>query len=205
MNKRRKVYVLDTSVVMEDPDVFYKLGDVNIIIPTAVIKEIDGLKRNTDEMKAMAARKVSRTLDRIGSNGHIGTEAKTFTGSTVLITAEHTEIDDLASNADNRIVGTAIRLKEDPANNVVLVSTDGNMRNVTRAYGIRAENYPFYIGDAISRPPRRYLPVRNAVPYIRCVPAKPAFYNKGSGSKTIGAIVISVIAIFVFILLVSAR
>ncbi len=205
MNKRRKVYVLDTSVVMEDPDVFYKLGDGDIIVPTAVIKEIDGLKRNADDIKAGAARKASRNLDRIGSHGHIGAGARTFTGSAVLITAEHREIDDLASNADNRIVGTAIRLKEDPANNVVLVSTDGNMRNVTRAYGIRAENYPFCIGDAISRPQRRPSSVRRTVPYIRSVPAKPVIHSNRSESKSIGAVVTIVIAIFVFILLVSAR
>ena len=58
MNKIRKIYVLDTSVVIEDPDVFSKFSDVDIIIPTAVVKEIDGLKKNPkrDETRAMAAR-----------------------------------------------------------------------------------------------------------------------------------------------------
>ncbi len=69
MNKK-KTYVLDTSVLIEDPDVFYKLGDGNIVLPTAVIREIDGLKRNPDpdDPRAKASRKVARLLDRLGSS-----------------------------------------------------------------------------------------------------------------------------------------
>jgi len=208
MNKRNKTYVLDTSVLIEDPDVFFKLGDGDIVLSTAVIKEIDGLKRNPDpeDVRAKAARKVSRTLDRIGSYGDISTGARTFAGSTVLITTDHTEIDDLASNADNRIVGTAIRLtKEAGDNSVILVSTDSNMRNVTRAYGIRSENYPFCISPLKSFPQKRSLRVKSTVPYIRSVPATPSIHHKRSESRQIGAIITIVIAIFIFILLMSAR
>lgn len=154
MDKKRKTYVLDTSVVIEDPDVFYKLGDGDVVIPTAVIKEIDGIKRNPDpeEPRAKAARKVARTLDRLGSYQDIATGARTSSGSKVRICSRYTAIDDLASNADNRIVGTAIKLKEESDEKVILVSTDGNMRNIARAYKITAENYPFYLGDSFNRP-----------------------------------------------------
>ncbi|MGD0884730.1 MAG: PIN domain-containing protein [Thermodesulfovibrionales bacterium] len=124
--KSRRTYVLDTSVLINDPDVFYKLGDSDIVIPTAVIKEIDGIKKNPDpeEPKAKAARKVARTLDGLGSTQDISAGARTSVGSTVRIFNRYAAIDDLSSNADNRIVGTAIMLKEESSSRVILVSTD---------------------------------------------------------------------------------
>jgi len=177
MTKKTKTYVLDTSVLINDPDVFYKLGDSQIIIPTAVIKEIDGLKRNPDpeEPRAKAARKVSRMLDRLGSSQDISIGAQTYAGSTVRISTKYQVIDDLASNADNRIVGTAIRLKEDTQANLILVSTDGNMRSVTRSYGIKAENYPFYLGDAFDRSKASLL--EHKTPSLDLYPFYPAMHK----------------------------
>jgi predicted ribonuclease YlaK len=156
---RKKIFVIDTSVLIEDPDVLFKLGGNEIVIPTAVLKELDGLKKHPDpdEHRAKAARQVTRTLDRLGSYQDISTGAKTSAGSIVRICNQYQVIDDLASNADNRIVGTAIKLKEEGTGRVILVSTDGNMRNVTRSYKIKAENYPFSLGDSIDRPKARLL------------------------------------------------
>jgi len=156
---RKKIFVIDTSVLIEDPDVLFKLGGNEIVIPTAVIKELDGLKRHPDpdEHRAKAARQVTRTLDMLGSYQDISTGARTSDGSIVRICNQYKVIDDLASNADNRIIGTAIKLKEQTAGRVILVSTDGNMRNVTRSYKIKAENYPFSLGDSINKPKARLL------------------------------------------------
>lgn len=151
---KKKIFVIDTSVLIEDPDVLFKLGGNEIVIPTAVIKELDGLKRHPDpdEHRAKAARQVTRTLDMLGSYQDISTGARTSAGSIVRIYNQYQVIDDLASSADNRIVGTAIKLKEESTGRVILVSTDGNMRNVTRSYKIKAENYPFSLGDSVDRP-----------------------------------------------------
>ena len=154
--KQKNIYVVDTCVLIDDPDIFYKLGDSQIVVPTAVIKELDCLKRNPDpkEHRAMAARKVARTLDMLGSHQDIAEGAKTSTGSTVRIINRHVPIDDLASSADNRIVGTALKLKEETDSNVILVSADGNMRNVTRSYGIEATSYPLHHKKRTSGPAR---------------------------------------------------
>lgn len=156
---RKKIFVIDTSVLIEDPDVLFKLGGNEIVIPTAVLKELDGLKKHPDpdEYRAKAARQVTRTLDRLGSYQDISTGAKTSAGSIVKICNQYQIIDDLASNADNRIVGTAIKLKEEDTGRVILVSTDGNMRNVTRSYKIKAENYPFSLGDSVDRTKAKLL------------------------------------------------
>ena len=156
---RKKIFVIDTSVLIEDPDVLFKLGGNEIVIPTAVLKELDGLKKHPDpdEHRAKAARRVTRTLDMLGSYQDISTGARTSVGSIVRICNQYQLIDDLASSADNRIVGTAIKLKEEGIGRVILVSTDGNMRNVTRSYKIKAENYPFSLGDSVDKPKARLL------------------------------------------------
>jgi len=142
-----KTYVVDTSVLIDDPDLFYKLGKSRIVVPTAVIRELDGLKNSTVAATASSARKVSRTLDRLGNTQNIASGARTSAGSTVLICNRYLTVNDLASVADNKIVGTALKLKEESENNIIMLTTDGNMRNVARAYGLRAEPYPFLHND----------------------------------------------------------
>ena len=143
--RQGNVYVVDTSVLIDYPDIFYKLGNNQIVVPTAVIRELDGIKRNPDphERKSKSARKISRTLDKLGSHQDIAKGARTVTGATVRIYSRHVPIDDLASSADNRIVGAALKLIEESNDNVTVVTADANMRNVTRSYGIKAEGYPF--------------------------------------------------------------
>ena len=140
------VFVVDTSVIIDDPDVFINLGSKWVIVPTAVIRELDGLKLNADLKKAGAARKASRTLDNLGYAQNIAIGAITSAGSAVRIFNRFMKVDDLASSADNRIVGSAIRLQMDNKHyNVVLITNDRNMRNVARSYGIRAEGYPLRV------------------------------------------------------------
>ena len=105
------VFVLDTCVILEDPDIFFNLGEKWIIVPAAVISELDGLKRSSDSKKAGAARKASRTLDNLSYRQNIAFGAITSAGSVVRIFNRYETVYDLASWADNRIVGAAVRLK----------------------------------------------------------------------------------------------
>ncbi len=132
------VYVLDTTVLIEDPDIMYKFTNGMIVIPLAVIKELDGLKKNDYIQVAQAARRVSRTLDRLGSYNDLSVGVKLSTGGTLKIYTVYKTINDLNSNADNMIVGTAIHLKS-YYDDVTLFSADMNMRTVARLYGVKAE------------------------------------------------------------------
>ncbi len=134
-----KIYVLDTTVLIENPDYMYR-GEGIFVIPTAVIKEIDGLKNNDQEDAAKAARKVARTLDRLGSYGDLSVGVRLSTGGVLRVYTNYVEIDDLNSKGDNRIVGAALALKKETGGDVELVTTDINMRTVARVYGIKPEN-----------------------------------------------------------------
>ncbi len=150
------VFVVDTSVLISDPNVFFKLGSNHIVIPIAVIKELDGLKKSSNPASAKAARKVTRILDELGSSQDIAYGAETHTGAIVTILGRHMTIHDLTSDADNKIVGTALRLRLETGNiDVIVLTTDGNMRNIARAYGMKAENYPLGLNIYADHPNRK--------------------------------------------------
>jgi rRNA-processing protein FCF1 len=154
-DKKPKTYVLDTTEVLYDSDIFYRLKG-RIVVPTAVLKELDGLKRGEGNT-ALSARKVARTLDVLGGYGDCGAHGdlvsgvRVSTGGTVVVYPFFETIDDLDSEEDNRIVGAAIRLKR-AGEDVVLLTLDTNMRTVARAYGIKVRPYPAHMGKVFGSP-----------------------------------------------------
>ncbi len=145
MNKAKTTYVLDTTVLLYEPDIMYKLRDNVIVIPAVVIKEIDGLKRNRNENTAQAARQVARTLDLFGSYADLTEGVRLSTGGILKVSTDHIEIDALASKADNKILGTAMLIKQVSGGKVVVLTTDTNMRTVARIHKVKGEFYPFGI------------------------------------------------------------
>lgn len=142
---KKKTYVLDTTVLIYDPDIFYKIGDADIVIPLAVIKELDGLKNSDSELVSQAARKVSRSIDRISSYSDI-TEVggNVFSGARIFIENNYEKVEGLESEGDRKIIGTALYLKKKGVENLLLATTDTNMRIVGRTYGLKAEHMPDY-------------------------------------------------------------
>jgi rRNA-processing protein FCF1 len=132
--------VLDTSVLIDDPEVMYKTGADSVVIPMAVMREIDGLKRSDVEHVSQAARQVGRTLDLIGRWANLAEGAKLSVGSVLKIVAKYDPVDGLASEADNKVVGTALMLKRIGAN-VQLLTTDANMRTIARVHGVKSDPY----------------------------------------------------------------
>lgn len=133
----RKVYVLDTSALLAYPDLLFRLGNSEIVIPEAAVRELHGLRHSKHLRLAEAAEKVLSALPFLGNRLPQG--LRLFTGATFLRSSRFQRIDDLASAADNRIVGTAIALQRDTGAGVTVLSTDTNVRNVSRAYGLTAE------------------------------------------------------------------
>lgn len=211
MKKKRKIYVLDTSVVISDPDVFYRLSDVEIVIPTAVVREVDGLKKhpNPDEPRALAARKVARILDKLGATQNITTGALTSSGSTVKICSRYTVIDDLDSDADNRILGTTIKLTEEyNREEIILLTADRNMRTIARAYGILAQHYPFHSQGAVNETKTmKKLSTQRDNNGHKNEPTRSHSHKKSAetqGLVTVVLILISII-LYIFSLLLHAR
>ena len=65
-----KIFVLDTNVLLHDPNSIFAFKENEVIIPAIVLEEIDSKKRNADEI-GRNARTVSRLLDGLRELGHL--------------------------------------------------------------------------------------------------------------------------------------
>ncbi|MBS1983778.1 MAG: PhoH family protein [Bdellovibrionales bacterium] len=146
MTQQDKTFVLDTNVLLFDPQAIYKFGDNHVVIPITVIEEIDRFKKDLNE-NGRNARQFSRMLDALRDKGSLskGVAMNGKTGTLrVVMFHESTEIpEELHSDkADNRILGVAFaELKDKGPERVVFITKDVNLRIKSDALGIPAEDY----------------------------------------------------------------
>ena len=143
-----KNYILDTNVLLHDPDSLQNFAENNVLIPIEVIEEIDRFKRESSEL-GQHARKVSRMLDGYRAEGRLSEGVNLPSGGRLRIIYE------AGSNGtpepapkfngntvDNRILALALKWQRDsPANQTVLVSKDINLRIKADALNLQAEDY----------------------------------------------------------------
>ena len=142
----KKIFVVDTSVLVHDPQALHAFQDNDIIILIAVLEEIDGHKKRQDEV-GRNARWVSHFLDKLRAEGHLyaGVPLGEL-GGTIRVELNHQEVDKLPATLDrnkidNRIIAVALALKQGNSLPVILVTKDINMRIKADALGIDAEDY----------------------------------------------------------------
>ena len=144
-----KNYILDTNVVLHDPNSLLNFADNNVLIPIEVIEEIDRFKRESSEL-GQNARTVSRMLDGFRGDGSLSEGVKLPPGGTLKSAFNkngngHANGDShiLNSNSvDNRILAFAASIqKAQPKNPTILVSKDINLRIKADALGLQAEDY----------------------------------------------------------------
>lgn len=138
----KKIYVVDTSVFMNDPDVVEHLKDNIIVVPLWVVQELDNLK-NREDWRGSTARIASRRLDEY--HGSLTEGVATKSGGTLYISYDSSGQDlpaGLELTNDKRIVLVAKKWQEqNPGNKLVLISNDTNLRLIARACGVNAEDY----------------------------------------------------------------
>lgn len=146
----RKIYVLDTNVLLQDPMAIFSFADNEIVIPAVVLEEVDSKKRYTDEI-GRNARHVSRLLDSFRKDGQLHQGVTLETGGVLRVELNHSSLNKLQKQFheitnDNRILAVAINLQEeenvqpDPRP-VILVSKDALMRVKADALGLTAEDF----------------------------------------------------------------
>lgn len=147
----KKTYVLDTNVLLSDPNSLFSFEDNDLIIPMVVLEELDKQKSRQDEV-GKNARHVSRSLDTLRSDGSLINGVKLRSGGTLRIaqiSAVH--LDKLpfelqSSKVDNMIIAFMVCLHaelEGPEGLPVpiLVSKDINVRIKCDSLGIKCEDY----------------------------------------------------------------
>jgi PhoH-like ATPase len=140
-----KNYILDTNVLLHDPNSLLNFQENHVLLPIEVIEEIDRFKREPTEL-GQNARTVSRTLDALRTQGHLSQGVRLQNGGVLRIIFQEKNGNGsvtLANNTvDSRIVALALGVQRtDPSVPTVLVTKDINLRIKADALGIPAEDY----------------------------------------------------------------
>ncbi|MBS1658518.1 MAG: PhoH family protein [Chitinophagales bacterium] len=148
MKDDRKIFVLDTSVILYDYNAIKNFKEHDIVIPITVLEELDQFKKGNDD-KNFAAREFIRYLDKTSGSQtlqswtHINGRAhglfKIEMGSPNGI-----DVDRVFGEVkpDHKILNAALRVqKENPGRKVVLVTKDVNLRIKAKSLSLFAEDY----------------------------------------------------------------
>jgi len=140
-----KIYVIDTNVLLDDPEAVFDYQDNEVIIPLAVLEELDDQKHKTSDI-GYNARETSRILDGLSEKGKLNKGIKLENGGCLKILIDKKELrlppHLSATKIDNRILSTAIKLKEDNEDKkVIMVSNDINLRLIANAFDIETKDH----------------------------------------------------------------
>jgi len=140
-----KTFILDTNVLIHDPESILKFPRNRVVIPLTVLEELDKMKRLMNEL-GKNSRAVFRLLDslpKIGKgNFHRGIELDNGSVVSIMLELKPEKAYDLplAGSPDNRIIMSAYLLQE-MGQRVVFVSKDFAARIKAEAIGLEAEDY----------------------------------------------------------------
>lgn len=132
-----KIYVIDTNVILHDPNCIFQFQDNLVIIPIVVLEEIDTFKKGQNE-NGRNSRQFSRELDELTHLGDISKGIKLKNSGYLKIDLDGGK----QLSADNRIIETAVQEKnKNKSKKVIVISKDINLRIKAHALGIEAQDY----------------------------------------------------------------
>jgi PhoH-like ATPase len=137
-----KIFVLDTNVLLHDHTCIESFADNTVVLPMAVIEELDKFKKESSEL-GRNARGVIRRLDNLRTRGRLGEGVPMENGGTLKIITGHglTRDMDLEDEIpDNRIIRVAFGLHKQ-GERVIFVSKDINARIKADALGIEVMDF----------------------------------------------------------------
>ena len=157
MGHEKRLYILDTNVLMHDSTALFRFKEHDIFLPMMVLEELDAAKKGLSEV-ARNVRQVSRfigeLMQRHGSGSldeglnlamPEGLQLAESNGKLFFQTSMpeiHSSLLRDGSFADNEILSTALALRESHADReVILVSKDINLRIKAAILGMQAEDY----------------------------------------------------------------
>jgi len=142
----KKIYVLDTNVLLHDPSAMLRFEDNEVVLPITTIEELDRFKKRPEET-GRNARQTSRMLDKLRQQGSLTTGIALENGGKLRVvlcqreTLETLPAELKADGGDNAILAVALEVKQRCDCPVVMVSKDTNMRIKADTLGLTAEDY----------------------------------------------------------------
>ncbi len=138
----KKTFVLDTNVLLHNSNCIESFADNTVVLPMAVIEELDRFKGSNDEL-GRNARQVIRRLDKFRKRGKLGEGVPMDNGGTLrIVTEREAHLDPGLDQdlVDNRIIRVAYHLKK-TGQRVIFVSKDINARLKSDALGIETMDF----------------------------------------------------------------
>ena len=145
----KKVFILDTNVLLSNPLSIFKFDDNDVVIPISVIEEIDTFKKDQSDI-GRNAREVSRVLDKLRTRGTLSSGIKLFddredSGQLYVYLGHNMDIlpELLASSTDNHILAIGMTLQKQfgDTRRVIIITKDTNLRIKSDAFGLAAEDF----------------------------------------------------------------
>jgi len=142
----RKIFVLDTNVLLHDPRAMFLFEDNDVVIPIYVVEEIDTFKKDLSEL-GRNARQVSRYLDQLREDGSLATGVKLDRGGVLRVATTHLALPEEVSmdrGQDSKIMAVALELSianKKTGRVVVFITKDSNLRIRADAIGIYTEDF----------------------------------------------------------------
>ncbi len=141
-NIMRKNYILDANILLHDPASILHFADNTVIIPVAVVEEIDRFKKEMTE-RGFNARAVARMLDSLRGERSFASGIPLSNGGTLRVHCDaEAAFSPTPRNGDLEVLRTARAVQQDdPETPAIIVTKDINLRIRADASGLRAEDY----------------------------------------------------------------
>jgi len=152
-----KTFVLDTNVLLHDPQSIYKFEDNNLAIPVEVLEELDAIKTEQSTERGRNARRVHRILQELLPDSRTMLEGVRLpNGGTLSVIINRYLVENRQdtpammrlravlpdlSKKDNRIIACALFVQEQFQPPTILVTKDVNVQLKARAVGLESEDY----------------------------------------------------------------
>jgi len=146
--KEKKIFVLDTSVILYNHNAIRSFDDNDVAIPITVLEELDNFKKGNDTIN-FEAREFIRIIDRLSNKATLTrwiSLGMPKLGKFKVVMNEQSELDAIKvfgeNKPDHRILNAAlVMMAENPGKKVILVSKDVNLRLKAKSLNIPAEDF----------------------------------------------------------------
>ena len=147
MSKKRKLFVIDTNVVLHDSTCIHQFEENDIVVPISVLEELDHFKRGNEQLH-FNAREFLRQLDELSNQKSTDdSNLQDQKQGKIRVVVNHNWHPDVEAAfqedcPDHRILNCAYKLSnKNSERETILISKDTNMRLKARSLGITAEDY----------------------------------------------------------------
>ncbi|MCE9590847.1 MAG: PhoH family protein [Planctomycetes bacterium] len=188
-----KHFVLDTNVLLHNPASIFMFADNEVVIPFAVIEELDKFKKGSDDV-GRNAREVIRHLDRLRNQGKLSHGVKwNGHGGTIRVDFSAGDRPPVLSedSPDNRIIGVAWALNKS-GKRTIFISKDINLRIKSDALGLTTEDFEaqkvdadtLYPGNVSIAVPGEIIDLLYEEKQLELEKLKPHLFAKDAEGKT---------------------